>query len=170
MAEHAQALSPDRIVAAALALVEQDGWDALSMRRLAQQLDVWPMAVYRHFRDKGDLTEAVVAAAAARMELPRPEGWRQRLRAMLLEARVALAAAPSAQLLDTPAGARITAAAHEALRDAGWDDPDVERVWRALLGYTIGYPDFEGDDPNQFTFGLDLLLRAVEDPSPLARR
>jgi TetR/AcrR family tetracycline transcriptional repressor len=55
-------LSRERIVDAAFRLLEQDGWDALSMRRLAQELDVWPMAVYRYFRDKDELVEALSRA------------------------------------------------------------------------------------------------------------
>ena len=45
-------LSRERIVEAALGIVEREGLGALSMRRLAQELDVWPMSVYRYFRDK----------------------------------------------------------------------------------------------------------------------
>src|SRR3954466_1280852 len=72
-------LSRERIIDAAVGLLEEDGWDALSMRRLAQELDVWPMAVYRYFRDKDELVDALVDHAAARMELPGAEGhWRAR--------------------------------------------------------------------------------------------
>src|SRR3954470_5162375 len=60
MARKAQ-LSRDRILNAARAVVEEDGLDALSMRRLAQELDVWPMSVYRYFRDKAELVDAVAA-------------------------------------------------------------------------------------------------------------
>ncbi len=58
-------LSRERILDAALELVVDDGWNGLSMRRLAQELDVWPMAVYRYFRDKDELLDAVVEQLAA---------------------------------------------------------------------------------------------------------
>src|SRR3954462_15307587 len=84
-------LSRERIVETSFRLLEQDGWDALSMRRLAQELDVWPMAVYRYFRDKDELVDALVDHAAGRMERPAPEGdWRERLRGLLDAARVTL--------------------------------------------------------------------------------
>jgi AcrR family transcriptional regulator len=159
-----QQLSADRIVIAALGIVDREGWDALSMRRLAQELDVWPMAMYRHFRDKDELTDAVVAAAAARVELPDDEEWRPRLRALLLEARAALGDVErnhSGRALETDAGRRLTGAGHGALHEAGFGAGEADRVWRALFGYAVSYPGFAGDAPDQFEFGLDRLLDGV---------
>src|SRR4051794_11070052 len=59
-----QQLSRDRILEAAVALAARDGLDALSMRRLAQELDVWPMSVYTYFRDKDELVDAIAAEVA----------------------------------------------------------------------------------------------------------
>jgi AcrR family transcriptional regulator len=159
-----QQLSPERIVAAALAIVDAHGWDAFSMRKLAEELDVWPMAVYRYFRDKDELVDAVVAAAAGRVELPDDVDWRARLKALLVEARTALGTIDrdrSHRALDTAAGRRLTAAAHAALAEAGFDRRAADRAWRALLGYAIGYPGFAGDRRDQFEFGLDGLLDGV---------
>jgi AcrR family transcriptional regulator len=141
------------------------------MRRLAQDLDVWPMAVYRYFRDKDELIDAVVAAAADRVELPDDDDWRDRLRGLVLEARAALGTVErehGRRALDTAAGKRLTAAAHAALAEGGFDRRAGDRVWRALLGYAIGYPGFAGDRRDQFEFGLDALLDGVlvSRPSP----
>jgi AcrR family transcriptional regulator len=154
-------LSEERIVTAALAIVDEHGWDGFSMRRLAQELDVWPMAVYRYFHDKDELVDAVVAAAADRVELPDDDDWRARLRALLLDARAALGSVDrerGQRALDTAAGKRLTAAAQAALAEGGFDRRTGDRVWRALFGYAIGYPGFAGDRRDQFEFGLDGLL------------
>jgi AcrR family transcriptional regulator len=58
------------IVDAARAIVERDGIDALTMRRVARELDSSPMAIYRHVRDKDELLVVLLDRLAA--ELPRP--------------------------------------------------------------------------------------------------
>jgi AcrR family transcriptional regulator len=159
-----QQLSSARIVAAALAIVDEDGWEALSMRRLAERLDVWPMAVYRYFHDKDELTDAVVAAAAERVRLPDDDDWLARLRGLLLEARAALGEVDrehARPALGTEAGTRLTVAALAALAEGCFDADRADRMWRALFGYAVGYPGLDGDDPDQFEFGLDRLLDGV---------
>ena len=137
-------LSRELVLSTALELVDRDGASALSMRRLAQELDVWPMAVYRYFRDKDELTAALVDAAADRIEAPRRGSWRERLVALLRDARAALDADGAA------ARDRLADVALPILGEAGLDD----RAWRILFGYAIG---FAGSDED-FDAGLDLLL------------
>ena len=48
------------VTAAAVDLADREGLDAVSMRRLAQELDVVPMAIYKHLADKEDLLDAMV--------------------------------------------------------------------------------------------------------------
>ncbi len=75
------ALDRDRIVAAALAIVDADGPDALSLRRLADALGVTPMSLYWHLRDKAELLELVGQAVLAEIEIPPVRGdWREQLR------------------------------------------------------------------------------------------
>jgi TetR/AcrR family tetracycline transcriptional repressor len=86
------ALSPDDVVAAALAIVESEGLAALTMRRLASQLGVAVTAIYWHVGDKAALLDAVVdriitALAAVPVEGDDPatriqsvcRAWRRRL-------------------------------------------------------------------------------------------
>ncbi|MEM9605138.1 MAG: helix-turn-helix domain-containing protein [Pseudomonadota bacterium] len=63
-------LSRDVIVEAAIALVETEGLDALSMRRVAAHLDRAPMSLYRHVRNRDDLLTAMLDTAASRIETP----------------------------------------------------------------------------------------------------
>ena len=55
-----QPLSRDRIVQAAIALADETGWRAFSMRRLAAEFDVVPMALYKHVANKEDLLDGML--------------------------------------------------------------------------------------------------------------
>src|SRR5437588_3030206 len=88
-AERSEGLSRERILRAAHQLVDDEGLTALSMRRLAQELDVWPMSLYRYFRDKDELVAALADAAAAGIVPPTPtETWRDQLGDLLRQTRV----------------------------------------------------------------------------------
>jgi AcrR family transcriptional regulator len=82
-------LDRDQIVTAALGIVDEEGVEALSLRRLAQSLRVTPMSIYWHVRDKAELLELVGLAVLADIEIPPPRGtWREQVkdlhRAMLV--------------------------------------------------------------------------------------
>jgi AcrR family transcriptional regulator len=65
-------LSKERIVAAATAVADKEGLDALSMRRVAVELDMATMSLYRHVQDKDDLLTAMVDAAFGEWQAPPP--------------------------------------------------------------------------------------------------
>ena len=65
-----QTLTRGRIVAAAIAIADAEGLDALSMRRLATALDVGPMTLYRHVAGKDELVYAMVRELMAAHPLP----------------------------------------------------------------------------------------------------
>ncbi|WP_328609559.1 TetR family transcriptional regulator [Amycolatopsis sp. NBC_00345] len=65
-------LSPEVIVHAAIELIDRDGLDAVTTRRLADQLGVRPMSLYTHFRDKDAILLAVTAELLSRFEWPDP--------------------------------------------------------------------------------------------------
>ena len=134
-------------------MAEEDGLDALSMRRLAQELDVWPMAVYRYFRDKDALLDAMVDTAAARAALPDGSGeWREELRELLESARGVLSrytgglGLPVARALLTPSGLRMSEAGIRALAGAGLDPEEAARAWRALFSYAVAVPSLDGGE------------------------
>jgi AcrR family transcriptional regulator len=74
-------LTPGRIVAAAMAVADAEGLAGLSMRRVATQLGVATMSLYRHVADKDDLLLKMMDAAFGELRLPaRPAGgWRDEL-------------------------------------------------------------------------------------------
>jgi AcrR family transcriptional regulator len=67
-------LNPDRILDAALALLDRDGPEAFTMRALATELGVGTMAVYSHFRNKDEINDAVNDRLLSEIELPAPAG------------------------------------------------------------------------------------------------
>lgn len=74
------ALSRERIVAAAVAVADKEGLGALSMRRVAVELDVATMSLYRHVRDKDDLLNGMADTALAEWQVPSPkpgDGWQE---------------------------------------------------------------------------------------------
>lgn len=81
-------LTRDAIVTAAVGLVTGDGLEALSMRRLADRVGVWPTAIYHHIPTREALVEAVVDSVVGSVELPpadlAPRDW---LRELLLRTR-----------------------------------------------------------------------------------
>jgi AcrR family transcriptional regulator len=89
-------LSRETVVDAAEGIVDRDGIDALTMRRLADSLGVSPMAVYRHVADKDELLMALIERQAAL--LPRP----------------ALEQAPRERLL------QLYGLLHDGLRQSPW--------------------------------------------------
>jgi AcrR family transcriptional regulator len=164
-------LSRERILDTAIALVDTDGIEALSMRRIAQQLDVWPMSLYRYFHDKDELIEALGDATAEQVSLPDPDApWRQQAAELLRGLREAFARQPGTAGLrvdsprHTPAAHRISEAGLAILRHAGFDEQEAARAWQALLSYTVGFPGLhlawraQGTTTDDFDYGLERLL------------
>jgi AcrR family transcriptional regulator len=78
------ALSREAIVDAALAIVRDEGVDALTMRRIAQALDTGPASLYVYVANREELHELVFEAAVATVatEETDPEHWREQLHAL----------------------------------------------------------------------------------------
>jgi AcrR family transcriptional regulator len=84
-------LTRERVLSTAVALADESGIEALSMRKLAQALDVVPMALYRHIANKEELLNALVDVVVDEIDPPL-EGtdWKTAVRARILSARQAL--------------------------------------------------------------------------------
>lgn len=70
------ALTHDRIARAAIELADDQGLDAVSMRRLADRLGVATMALYRYVSGKSDVFELMLDAVFAEVPIPEAAGWR----------------------------------------------------------------------------------------------
>ncbi|TDC01611.1 GntR family transcriptional regulator [Nonomuraea longispora] len=76
-----QALNRKQVLRTAIAIADIEGLDAVSMRRLAAELGVGPMSLYRHVSSKDELVMQMTDEVFGEPELPAPgpEGWRAKL-------------------------------------------------------------------------------------------
>jgi AcrR family transcriptional regulator len=101
----AQDLDTGRIAAAALAVVDEGGVDAFTMRAVADALGVTPMALYHHVADKQALAALVIDAASRHIPFPNSTGeWRDDLIAMARWSRQITLAHPGAGRLRSAYG------------------------------------------------------------------
>ena len=84
-------LNRDRVLATAMALADRDGVESLSMRRVANELDVVPMALYKHIANKEEMLDGMLDAVVAEIDPPRTGiDWKTAVRERILSARRAL--------------------------------------------------------------------------------
>ena len=144
-------LSREQIINEALALLEQQGPGALSMRRLADRLGVAPNALYTHVRGKADLIDGLIDQVYAGLDLdPDPAGdWTQQLTTLSQAIRAYLLAHPAVvpYALQQPGlgphSLRLGEAIYNVLRPAGFSDQAVVGTVYALLTYILGFVALE---------------------------
>jgi AcrR family transcriptional regulator len=84
-------LTKERVLLTAVALADEGGIESLSMRRLAQTLDVVPMALYRHVSNKDEMLDGMVDVVVREIDPPLGgASWKTAIRARILSARRAL--------------------------------------------------------------------------------
>jgi TetR/AcrR family transcriptional regulator, tetracycline repressor protein len=136
-------LTREAIVERALEIGDQEGLEAVSLRRIASDLGVTPMALYRHVRDKNDLLNAMLEAVMAGVDLTagiEPSmPWQQQVRRGLQNAVDFLTARPVTLPLQiayqgplTPSIARPLEASLDILLRAGFEDRDAVALARML--------------------------------------
>ena len=152
-------LTRDEIIKEALALLEQQGAGALSMRRLADRLGVAPNALYTHVRGKADLIDGLIdqVYAGLTLELDRSGDWTQQLTTLSQAIRAHLLAHPAVvpyaiqQPGLGPHSLRLGEAIYNVLRPAGFSDQAVVGTVYGLLTYILGFVALEipraGTDP-----------------------
>jgi AcrR family transcriptional regulator len=146
-AQSRQALSLDGILDTGLRIIDKEGLEALSIRRLADELGYSPMMIYRHVKDKDDLLEQVASLALG--ELPVSEGddpdWRERLLRVVRELHTGLQKHPGVTELimrrPPPLASldRFREAMLQALHDGGLVREDAVDALTALVCYVLGY-------------------------------
>ncbi len=84
-------LSRERILDTAVAFADREGVDSLSMRRLAQELDVVPMALYKHLANKEEMLDGMLDVVVGEIDPVRTDtDWKTAVRDRILSARRAL--------------------------------------------------------------------------------
>jgi AcrR family transcriptional regulator len=162
-------LSQERIVEVAVAVIDAEGLDALSTRRLAHELGVRAPSLYNHFSTKEDILDAVGDAIVAEVDLsmlgrdPWPEAlkaWARAYRAAFREHPNVvpfLARGPARR----PSALRLADAVYGALVEAGWPPSHATRIGAAmrylvagsaLSSFALGFVDdpalYESDYPH----------------------
>jgi TetR/AcrR family tetracycline transcriptional repressor len=156
-------LTRDAVVDRALALADKSGLDALTIRKLATELGVTPMALYWHFRGKDELLEGLADRVWSEMDLTvdRSAPWTEQVRG-LLESLVRVlrshSAAPQLVLqsekLNSKAKFDATELTLDILLAAGFSPQDASSAARAALWTGImlvmSEPGIESlDDPER---------------------
>jgi AcrR family transcriptional regulator len=158
--EHRSRLSRERVLDAALAHADAGGLEALSMRKLADELGVAPMALYRHVANKDDLVDGMIDVVFGEIDLPSDgETWRTAMRRRAISVRDALLRHRWAiGLMESrrnpgPANLRHHDAVIGSLRAAGFSMELVAHTYALLDAYIYGFaltrmnlPFESGDD------------------------
>ena len=204
-------LSRDRVLQAAIRIADEDGIDALSMRRLARELGVEAMSLYNHVANKDEILGGIVDIVADEVEMPPNRGnWKAEVRTSAISAHDAFLrhrwACPLMMRTSSPIPSRMLWMEWllRTLREAGLSPNLTHHAYHALdshiTGFTlwqVSFPfetreelldlaeDFLGqipadeypyviehakehlaapdpDEPNEFEFGLDLILDGLE--------
>jgi AcrR family transcriptional regulator len=138
-------LTRDSIIDACLVLVETEGEDRLTLRRLGEALGTDPTAIYRHFRDKDDLMRAIADRLHGGVLVDLPDGpWTVVVREVCIRLRRAH--------LDRPALAAhvrtgpplhdnefaLTEVVLRQLQQGGFSERDAALAYHALIELTVG--------------------------------
>jgi AcrR family transcriptional regulator len=138
-------LSRDRIVGEAVALLDAEGADRLTMRRLAERLGTGSTTLYWHVKTKDDILDLALDAIFAEVEIPSKsdQGWRAGITALISGWRTVLLRHPwSAALLSRPMlGPNVLARSeflYATLLEAGVTESHLTAAAYGLSNYVIG--------------------------------
>jgi TetR/AcrR family transcriptional regulator, tetracycline repressor protein len=177
-------LTRERILEAALSLVDEEGIEALSMRRLAKELGVDPMAIYHHLSNKRALLSALIKEVFSGMRVMDLEGtgdWRGRVRAWALAFRKVARAHPKLvpQLASHPEAAaeatlESTEELYAAFEAAGMKPYQVVGAVGVVIDYLNGFALAEASgalgDPDEHRKMFELLDARPREELPAMRR
>jgi AcrR family transcriptional regulator len=146
-------LTKERVLRAAVELADRGGIEALSMRKLGQELGVEAMALYRHVRNKDDILDGAIDAVVAEVQLPRPgDDWQSSIRESALASRQVMLRHPWAPQVIVerpeigPATLRHINAMMEILRGAGFSLELAHHAIHVLGSRILGFTQDPFDD------------------------
>jgi AcrR family transcriptional regulator len=178
-------LTRERVVRTAIALADDGGIEALSMRKLAKDLGVEAMSLYNHVNNKDDLVDAMVDLVVREIELPSDPDWEKAIRQCAISAYDTFLRHPWAcSLVMTPGDLRLEENARlrymewllGRLDEAGFSPELTYRGYHAIdshilgftmwhLGHSAGGDDITGgEDPEDFIAKLVPRLTASGYP------
>jgi AcrR family transcriptional regulator len=139
-------LTRERIIASAVELIEREGVDAVSMRRIAAQLGTGVMSLYNHVPSKSALLDGVAELVMSGIDfrVDPDASWEDQVRTQARAFRQALRAYPRCAMVTVSRPATSAAEllpmehALNLLRSAGFSEEDAVRVVRMFIGYIVG--------------------------------
>jgi TetR/AcrR family tetracycline transcriptional repressor len=147
-------LTSSRVVAEARRIGAEEGIEALTMRRLADALDVLPNALYTYFPDKASILDAVLDGLIGDVERPDANARPRRgLVSLMASYRSQLLTQPGLIALTVsrpqmgPKAIRLREDGLTLLKRGGLSDADAVRAYMALFAYTAGFVAFEAGRP-----------------------
>jgi AcrR family transcriptional regulator len=150
-----RSLNPDRLAAAALAVIDRDGPAGLSMRAVASELGLSTMALYRYVDDRDQLELLVVEAILGAVDTSRPPdpAWTDQIKTLVDRVRNQVESHPAAvplllrQRHRAMGSLRWSETVAEILHEAGFDDARRVVALRGLLSYIVGALQLEHYGP-----------------------
>jgi AcrR family transcriptional regulator len=169
-------LHRDRVIDAAVRLVDRDGPEELSMRKLAAELGVEAMSLYNHVPNKAAVLDGVAEAVLAKIDLRAGArgGWEDRIRAMARAFRTVALAHPRSfplvltRQLGSVTGLRPIEASLQVMHAAGFDRATSVHALRAFVAFQTGSllrelgasPSLSGLSPEGVTARREELARS----------
>ena len=170
-------LSRDRILRAALGLVDGGGIDSLTMRKLGQALGFEAMSLYNHVANKDDVIDGILDLVLAQGELPSPSGnWDRAVRASAVSVHAALRRHPWASAVVMapgrlrPARLRYMDSLLGRIREAGFSAETTYHAYHVLDGHIFGFSLWEAShsysdaDASEMMAAFERTITADEYP------
>jgi AcrR family transcriptional regulator len=139
-------LSRERVLRAAIELVDEGGFGSLSMRRLGNALEVEAMSIYNHVANKDDILNGILEVVMAEIALPPSDtDWKTALRTSAISAHcVLLRHAWACSLMmeparDSPARLRWMEGVLRSLREGGFSAELTHHAYHALDSHITGF-------------------------------
>jgi AcrR family transcriptional regulator len=144
-------LTSERIIEAALRIIDDEGLRALTMRRLGQALGVEAMSLYHHLPGKAAVLSGVAESllSGLRLDADNAGSWQERMRRLSRASRGLAHAHPNAFPLivmrerTTPQVSRLFDLTIDVCRAAGASEDDALNVFLTLGGFVSGFALFE---------------------------
>ncbi|GII52652.1 TetR family transcriptional regulator [Planotetraspora thailandica] len=149
-------LTPQRIAEAAVAIADAEGLDAVTMRRLATELGVAPMAAYRYVNGKDELLELMTDFVHGELSLSDDTAdWREAMRTLATRTRAVMLKHPwmirTVVLVLTPNQMAVPERVLSTLDGLGLDADTMMAVFRTVTSYVRGAVESE--------IGLEQIMR-----------
>jgi len=173
-AEPRTRLTRERVLRAALAHADTGGLEALTMRKLAEELGVAPMALYRHVANRDDLVDGMVDIVFGEIDLPSAgDDWRAAMRQRAISVRDVLSRHRWAiGLMESranpgPANLRHHDAVIGSLRAGGFDMAMAAHAYSLLDAYIYGFALTKMNLPFDTTTDIADMAESMLEPFPV---